>query len=219
MEQRLKTCVHVPPIVREKHFPVTVKRASATETSTELATKRVKSQSSLLGFIDRPLTKDEQKQLDELYGDACVSCNIAFSAADDVRMKRLLKFPRPSFLLTVRDESGTESFTLGSAIDITGVNYDGEYVMKETLQTDDSGEERMYGVRYGTNLALVPSELKVVLDDDDFWAGVKEISAVLKPLVEAQEETESNNCTIADMAAAIRNICLSFSHLRDRNIS
>ncbi|GAV06509.1 hypothetical protein RvY_16484-1 [Ramazzottius varieornatus] len=186
MEQHLKKCAHVPRTVREKHFPVTVKRASATETSTELATKRVRSQSSLLGFVARPLTKDEQKQFEELYGDACVSCNILFSAADDARMERLLKFVRPSvvipsrftvsrrivpariaeatsevtskltgqkfltltfdgyknvnrdkilgFLLTVPDESGTVNFTLGSALDITGVNYDGEYVMKESLQ-------------------------------------------------------------------------------------
>ncbi|GAU91803.1 hypothetical protein RvY_03992 [Ramazzottius varieornatus] len=155
MEQHLKKCVHVPRTVREKHFPVTVKRASATETSTELATKHVRSQSSLLGFVDRPLTKDEQKQFEEVYGDACVSCNIPFSAADDARMERLLKFLRPSvvipsfspycastysrsnvrsFLLTVRDESGTVNSTLGSALDITGVSYDGEYVMKESLQ-------------------------------------------------------------------------------------
>ncbi|GAU94872.1 hypothetical protein RvY_06577-2 [Ramazzottius varieornatus] len=241
------------------------------------------------------------------------------------------------FLLTVRDESGTINITLGSALDITGVNYDGEYLMNESLQKitqvkkeyktdvryvtcDSDGAHRkarrllseklphilfspcnahqinliiqdvikfvpqfketlrqsdvvsnwfrksslsqgklrdlqfefyskeismpgwtqtrwysiyvsvqrvldsksalqMYGVRFGTNLGLVPFELKVVLDEDDFWAGAREIAVVLKPLVEAQEEAESDNCTIADMGAAVRNIYLSFSHLRDRDIS
>ncbi|GAU91802.1 hypothetical protein RvY_03991 [Ramazzottius varieornatus] len=84
---------------------------------------------------------------------------------------------------------------------------------------DSKSALQMYGVRYGTNLGLVPFELKVVLDDDDFWAGAREIAVVLKPLVEAQKEAESDNCTIADMGAAIRNIYLSFSHLRDRDIS
>ncbi|GAV10060.1 hypothetical protein RvY_19579 [Ramazzottius varieornatus] len=209
------------------------------------------------------------------------------------------------FLVTVRNENGTENFTLGSAIDITGTNYDGEYVMRETLQKltevkkdykadvrfvtcDSDGAHRkarrllsqklphiiflpcsahqinlviqdvakfvprfketlrqndcittwfrksslsqgkleavqleyyskMYGVKYSANLGLVPFNLKVILDDDEFWLGAKEIAAVLRPLVSAQAKAESDNCTIADIGSAIRDIYCGFSLLKDRN--
>ncbi|GAV00730.1 hypothetical protein RvY_11536 [Ramazzottius varieornatus] len=261
MEQHLKKCVHVPRTVREKQFPVTVKRASATETSTELATKRVRSQSSLLGFVDRPLTKDKQKQFEELYGDACVSCNIPFSAADDARMERLLKFlvlvwsfPADSQVLaalcqhassfgkvqfreTLRQSDVVSnwfrksSLSQGKLRDLQFEFYSKEISMPGWTQTrwysihvsvqrvlDSKSALQMYGVRYGTNLGLVPFELKVVLDDDDFWAGAREIAVVLKPLVEAQREAESDNCTIADMGAAVRNIYRP-GHFVDADVS
>ncbi|GAV09958.1 hypothetical protein RvY_19438 [Ramazzottius varieornatus] len=360
--QHLKTCANVPRVVRERHFPKndeSKKRKSATDTLADDANKRTKSQASLRTFLDRPLTSSEQQQFEELYGDACVSCNIPFAASEDTRMVRLLKFLRPQlvipsrftvarrivparikeataevsskligqkyltmtfdgyknvsrdkvlgFLVTVRNENGTENFTLGSAIDITGMNYDGEYVMRETLQKltevkkdykadvrfvtcDSDGAHRkarrllsqklphiiflpcsahqinlviqdvakfvprfketlrqndcittwfrksslsqgkleavqleyyskMYGVKYSANLGLVPFNLKVILDDDEFWLGAKEIAAVLRPLVSAQAKAESDNCTIADIGSAIRDIYCGFSLLKDRDVS
>lgn len=103
--QHLKTCANVPRVVRERHFPKndeSKKRKSATDTLADDAKKRTKSQASLRTFLDRPLTSSEQQQFEELYGDACVSCNIPFAASEDTRMVRLLKFLRPQLVIPSR---------------------------------------------------------------------------------------------------------------------
>ncbi|GAU91911.1 hypothetical protein RvY_04078 [Ramazzottius varieornatus] len=56
-----------------------------------------------------------------------------------------------------------------------------------------------YAVKFGDNEDYLPGDTKAAIGSSKFWDSLKDVLALLRPLVDAPAKAESVDCTLADM--------------------
>ena len=68
-----------------------------------------------------------------------------------------------------------------------------------------------YAVRYGDHTDMLPFSVRVVVEQSKFWDILKEVVAMLRPLVDAQAKTESDQCTLGEVGVCFGELFIAFS--------
>ncbi|GAV04613.1 hypothetical protein RvY_14875 [Ramazzottius varieornatus] len=275
-------CVHVPqPVKKPCRAPNTEQPTSGKE-QLKARLKRLTTQGSLMGFVDRPLTTSEKSQFERLLANAFLDCvklpkRITFS-------QRIVKdriseavseidtvFSRQPTVTSTFDsfkdvsknkllENGTENHIFGKIENITGVSYTGDYVIEQvesalaimrtkyngTIQAvtcDSDGTHRKartdlkklhpeiislpcsahhinlifqesYAVKFEDNEDYLPGDTKAATGSSKFWDSLKDVLALLRPLVDAQAKAESDDCTLAEIG-----VCLADSSFLEHSVA
>ena len=68
-----------------------------------------------------------------------------------------------------------------------------------------------YALKYGDKIEALPFTVRVVIEENKFWESLKDTLAVLRPLVDAQAKSESDDCTLGDIGACFGDMFTSFA--------